>query len=113
MFLVGASFIGESFWNIMGAPAILGILISLTIIILLFKQNFFVEFSQIETLFRVLAITGGTLVIPLTFLQLNNLLNIQMLISLLTLIFTTISGILALVCIQFLWRIKFTQQSSE
>lgn len=113
MFVVGASFIGESFLNVMGIPTILGIIISLCIIILLFKQNYIVEFSQIETLFRVLAITGGGLVIPLTFLQLNGLLNIQILISLLTLIFTAISGIFALVCVQFLWRIKFTQQSSE
>ncbi|NHJ02107.1 MAG: hypothetical protein EAX86_08175 [Candidatus Heimdallarchaeota archaeon] len=113
MFVIGASFIGDNFWNIMGFPTIIGTLFSLFILVILVQKGQIKKFSQIETIFRLLAIGGGGLLIPVIFLQLNGRLDGFLLISILALVFSIIGGLMALISLRFLWQIYFIQQSSE
>ncbi|MFX0122517.1 MAG: hypothetical protein ACFFAE_02710 [Candidatus Hodarchaeota archaeon] len=109
----GFSFLGDKTWGMMGIPVLLGSVISIIIGYFLNHEKLLQDFKQLETLFRILVLAGGGALIPLLLAQNFNLITVHSIFSILTLIFTTLGGIMTISCLLLFWHTRLIQKPSE
>ena len=105
--LMGLNIIGSEIWSIMGVPFLLGSIIGGFIVFIVKKKKFINDFNQLEKLFRVLVVVGGLALIPLLIIQILGSFNVNLVFSILALIFSLIGTTMGLTCILFLRSQEF------
>ena len=111
--LFGLSILGEEIWIIMGIPMMIGVILSIASSILIQKKIEIVEFRQLETIFRVMAILGGVAIIFVIIIQIVLTNADYSIFSLQTLIISVIGDIMTIMCIIFLMKTFPTQEPSK
>ncbi|MHA1969131.1 MAG: hypothetical protein ACW964_15195 [Candidatus Hodarchaeales archaeon] len=113
VFLIGLNIIGYETWDIMGVPIILGSIIGIIVIYILKQEKLIFSFNHLETLFRILVIIGGIILIPMIIGQMYGVLNTELVFSLLALIFTSLGTIMGIACVFLLYYSNLTLESSK
>lgn len=111
--LFGFNFLGNETWVMMGIPVLLGSLISIIFGYFLNHKKILQEFKQLETLFRILVLSGGGALIPLLLAQNFNLLPLYSIFSILSLIFSTLGGTMTISCFLLFWHTRLIKKPSE
>ncbi|UCG89723.1 MAG: hypothetical protein JSU57_04405 [Candidatus Heimdallarchaeota archaeon] len=96
--IIGLNTIGSETWFIIGIPVLMGLTVSLFIGYFLKRKNMVHEMDQLESLFRVLVLTGGGVLIPLLLAQVFNLFTYYYIFSILSLIFSILGGTMSISC---------------
>lgn len=113
LFIFGISIIGSQTLVIMGIPVLLGSVISIVIGYLLNQRKSIQDFNQLETLFRLLVLGGGGVLIPILLIQLLELFTGYFILSVLSLVFSLLGGLISISCFLLLWRLRSIQHLSE
>ncbi len=113
MLIFSLAIIGNQTLDIMGIPVLLGSGISILIGYLLNQRNLIQDFKQLEILFRLLVLGGGGVLIPLLLTQLLEVLTGYFILSVLSLVFSLLGGIMSISSLLLLWRARSIQPLLE
>ena len=111
--IFGLNFLGNETWGMMGIPTLFGFGFSILFGLYLNHKEIIQEFKQLETLLRILVILGGGALIPILLVQNFNLLPVNSIFSILSLIFSTLGGTMTISCFLLLRQTRFIHQPSE
>ncbi|MFX1515656.1 MAG: hypothetical protein ACFFC6_05045 [Promethearchaeota archaeon] len=111
--IFGLNFLGNETWGMMGIPILFGSVFSILFGLYLNHTEIIQEFKQLETLLRILVILGGGALIPILLVQNFNLLPVDSVFSILSLIFSTLGGTMTISCFLLFWQTRFIHQPSE
>jgi hypothetical protein len=111
--IFGLNFLGNETWVVMGIPVLLGAGISIICGFFLNHRKLLQEFKQLEVVFRILVLAGGGALIPLLLAQNFNLLTINSIFPILSLIFSTLGGTMTISCFFLYWHTRLIQKPSE
>lgn len=106
--IFGLNIIGSETWVIMGIPVLLGFAISIFIGYFLKKRNMVHEITQLESLFRLLVLAGGGVLIPVLLAQVFELLPFSSIFSILSLIFSVLGCTMTISCFLLFWHTRPT-----
>jgi hypothetical protein len=111
--LFGLNIIGSETWVIMGIPVLFGSLISIVIGVFLYQRQMVHDFKNLESLLRLIVFIGGALLIPLLLAQTLGLFTVYSIFSILSLIFSSLGGIMTISCVILLWHTRPSQEVLE
>ncbi len=106
--IFGLNIIGSETWVLMGIPVLLGFAISIFIGYFLKKRNMVHEITQLESLFRLLVLAGGGVLIPVLVAQVFELLTFSSIFSILSLIFSVLGCTMTISCFLLFWHTRTT-----
>jgi len=104
MIFLTLTIIGEEAWIIIALPVLMGFGLSLFIGFLIDLKNPVSKFNHLEILFRIIVIIGGLLLVPILIMQLLEVIEGFILLSILAFFFSTVGGIMIFLCLLLLWR---------
>ncbi|MFX0170961.1 MAG: hypothetical protein ACFE9L_03490 [Candidatus Hodarchaeota archaeon] len=113
IFLFGLTMIGEEMWIFLGIPILSGSILSIFVSFLLNHRNPINEFSQLESFFRILIFGGGGAIIIVLLFQIIGLLAGSLIFTILSLVFSTLGGLMTISCLLLLYRAKSKRKSLE
>jgi hypothetical protein len=113
IFLFGLTMIGEEKWIFMGIPILSGSTLSIIASFLLNHRRPINEFSQLESFFRILVFGGGGAIIIVLFFQVIGLLTGSLIFTVLSLVFSTLGGLMTISCLLLLYRARPKHVSLE
>lgn len=111
--LFGFNIIGSKTWVIMGIPVLFGSVISIIIGFFLNQRHMVHEIKHLESLFRLLVVVGGGVLIPLLIAQTLGFLTAYSIFSILSLFFSVLGGTMTISCFILLWYTRPIQEFSE
>ncbi|MFX0051291.1 MAG: hypothetical protein ACFE8U_08375 [Candidatus Hermodarchaeota archaeon] len=113
IFLFGLTMIGEEIWIFMGIPILFGSILSILVSFLLNHRKLIHEFDQLESFFRILVFGGGGAIIIVLLFQINGLLAGSLIFTVLSLVFSTLGGLMTISCLILLYRTRPKHASLE
>lgn len=104
MLSLASMFLGDDALSVLGVPFVVGITVSLPILAILDRGQWFESFQRLETVLRLLVVVGGAALVPVLLSQLVMPFSGYQIFFFLALIFSALGGTITLSCLLVLWR---------